>query len=323
MSVPTCPALPHADGAQEIMGDFASRLEQLAASGVLPHEQADGVRSVLRRRAAGWAEAQGAEAAPEVPLPGKAGAGFAGAEDWRAVLDEKQRGNGAAGGVQDSARREGRGTPEAEAAAAGDAGAATGAAVPQAAGQATAEASPEERRQQAVQQLLEAVAAQAGGAGEQGWDVGQLAQQAEQSALDLSTPVDAEHLLPALLDAAATAATAGTGTGSAVTAQALPGSIEGCAALVSQLCGKHPPVGPAAAAHLVQAFRQRAQARSPAARQQLCHQMLLAGALALRGALPGAQLQGLLEQLARQVGAAWPHWGAQHGWRGPTTCLPP
>ncbi|KAL4457800.1 hypothetical protein ABPG75_012665 [Micractinium tetrahymenae] len=293
------------DDAQEIMNDFASRLQQLAASGVLPYKQHELVHAVLRRRAAGWAEPEAAQAAPEVPLPGKGGAGLAEAEDWRAVLDEKQRGGGAGGGVQDSARKEGRGAGGTEAAAEGGAGVEPGAA-PAGAAQAAASAAPaevsaEERKQQAVQQLLGALATQGGGEGGAAWDVAQLAQQAQQSALDLSTTADAERLLPPLLDAAAAAAAASTGIDSAITAQQLPAAIDSCAALVSQLSEEFPPVGLAATAHLLQAFKQRAQARSPAARQQLCQQMLLAGALALRGALAEGQLQGLLEQLARQV----------------------
>ena len=263
------------------------------------------------RRAAGWEEGDAPEGEALVALAGRGGGGPA--DDWRAVLDRKKEGGGGGGGgegVQDSARREGRG---AAAEGAATAGAAAAAAAGAGGAAAAGEPAPPNLEQQKQAAVADAVAA-AGGAGE--WTVAQLSQQLLGSALDLSTAEDAGRLLPPLLDAAVDAAASVLGGGSLVAGQDLPASIAGCCALVAHLAGRCPPVGAAAATHLSRAFRQRAAARSAAARQRLGLQMLLAGAL--REALPEAQLHSMLEQLARQVpGARGGGAGGDGGGGGP------
>ena len=256
------------------------------------------VRALLRQRDAGWKEAEAPSAAPPaVPLPQRV-AGGEEAEDWRAVLDKKAAGAGSAAAVQDSAR--GAPAPEPEAAPGGEAAVAEqqqGAAAEALSGAAEQQASSEAAKKQAVQQLVAAAPANAP------WDVAALVQAArEQPALDLPAPADAERLAAALLDHAAASAAAASGSGEADPLRELPAALVGCAALLAELAGPAPAVGEAAAAHLVAAFRKRGEARSREARAQLGQQMLLAGSLAQRGALPEAQLQTMLEQLARQVG---------------------
>jgi hypothetical protein len=146
-----------------------------------------------------------------------------------------------------------------------------------------------------VQELV--AAAPAGAA----WDVALLAQQAQQSPLDLSASTDAEQLVPALLDHAAAAASSSSSPGGGTALHSLPPAIEGCAALLAELAREAPGVSTTATSHLVAAFKQRSSA-VPAGRQQLGQQMMLAGSLAQRGVLPEQQLQAMLEPLARQVG---------------------
>jgi hypothetical protein len=294
------------------MADFFARLQQLAASGALPFDQHLAVRALLRQRAAGWAaqpEAPGA--APVVALPQKV-AGDGEGEDWRAVLDRKAAEGGAGGagaGVQDSARGRGSGAdtllelqaePEAAAAATDSAAAAQ---------------QLQQQKEQAVQELV--AAALAGAA----WDVALLAQQAQQSPLDLSASTDAEQLVPALLDHATAAASSSSSPGGGTALHSLPPAIEACAALLAELAREAPAVGTTATFHLVAAFKQRSSA-GPAGRQQLGQQMLLAGSLAQRGALPEQQLQAMLEPLARQ----WGGWALQSNRAeclGPTSIMSP
>lgn len=251
------------------------------------------MRALLRQREAGWKEVEAASAAsPVVALPQKGGGGEE-AEDWRAVLDRKAAAAGVAGVLQDSAR----GSPPQEAALA--AGAAEAEQQSGAASVAAAEAqvSPEEKQRQAVQAVVAAAPAAAP------WDVPALVQAVQgQAGLDLSAPADAERLASALLSHAVTSAAASSGGGELEPLRSLPPAIAGCAALLAELAGQAPAVGEAAAAQAVAAFRKRTEARSREARTQLGHQMLLAGGLAQRGVVPEAQLQTMLEQLARQVG---------------------
>lgn len=255
------------------------------------------VRSLLRQRDAGWKEAEAQSAAsPVVPLPHKVVGGEE-PEDWRAVLDKKAAAAGTAAAGQDSAR----GAPAQEPEAA-PAEAAVGAEQQQeAAAPAEQQASSEAQKQQALQQLVAAAPASVP------WDVAALAQAVQADpALDLAAPADAQRLAGALLDHAAASAAA-SGSGEAEPLRELPAAVTGCAALVAELAAQAPAVGEAAAAHLAAAFRKRGEARSREARAQLGQQMLLAGSLAQRGVLPEAQLQTMLEQLARQVGKRWGH----------------
>lgn len=276
----------------------------------LPWPPAAQVRVLLRQREADWKEVETPSAAsPVVALPHK-GAGSEEAEDWRAVLDRKAVAAGAAAAVQDSAR----GSPphEAEEAAA----AAVAGEAQQAAAAPEPQLSAEEQKQQAVQALVATAPAAAP------WDVPALVQAVQgQSALDLSAPADAETLAGALLDHAAASAAAASGSsgGELEPLRSLPPAIVGCAALLAELAGQAPAVGEAAAAQLVAAFKKRSEARSREARAQLGHQMLLAGSLAQRGVLPEAQLQTMLEQLARQVGCGWECLGCGEG--EPLLCM--
>lgn len=264
------------------------------------------VRALLRQREAGWKEAEAPSAAsPVMALPQK-GAGSEDAEDWRAVLDRKATAAGAPAAVQDSAR----GSPPQEAEGASTDAGAQAESQPAAAAAPEPQVSPQEQKQQAVQAIVAVAPAAAP------WDVPALVAAVQgQAALDLSDPADAQRLAGALLDyAVASAAAAGGSSGGELEPlRPLPSAVAGCTALLAELAGQAPAVGEAAAAWSVASFRKRTEARSREARAQLGHQMLLAGSLAQRGMLPEAQLQAVLEQLARQV-------KGRLCWAGPLLC---
>ena len=266
------------------MAELFDRLQQLAAARVLPADQQQLVRSVLRQRAAGWPDAEAPEQAAGMVLlqVGAAGAGGEGEEeeDWRAVLDSKAP---ASAEVQDSANA----SPAREGPAKMEGG------VPGGAADQAQQADVAQQKQQAVQQLVAAAPAAAA------WDVPALVQQVrEQGVLDLAAAEDAEQLLAALLDhAAASAVAAGAGAEGSQLLGELSAAVDGCAALVAELAARWPAAGVAAVAHLVAAFKHRSEARSPAARHLLGQQMLVAGDAGAAGGAAGAPA-------ARHAGAA-------------------
>jgi hypothetical protein len=272
------------------MDSLFERLRQLAAAGVLPHEQHQAVRAVVRQRAAGWPDtpALGEGNAPLVLLQKGGGSGGQQGvgEDWRSVLDARASGGG--GKVQDSARAAAGGAPHAHGELPAGEHSADGEQPP-------SQGSGEAEKEAAVRRVL---AAAPGGAA---WDVATLVLQVrQQRALDLGAAADAERLLRALLDHAAASALA-AGGGGPVLAE-MPAAVASAADLAAELGSQWPAAAAAAPAVLGAALKRRDEARSPAARQHLALLMLLAGLLARRGALPEQQLHTMLEQLARQVG---------------------
>lgn len=274
------------DAADELMEDLFARLKQLAASNVLPDEQQHLVRAVVRQRAAGWPSTEVPEGVPGVLLTQKTSASGSG-EDWRAVLDSKagqakadrpDSPSGSGGVETESRAAEGIGSGEA----------------PQ---QAPLPEAGHEQQQQSgvVQRLLDQA-----GPGDAPWNVPVMIQQLrEQTASDWAAAGGAEQVTAALLSHAANSALSAGGEGHVLSD--VPPAIEGCVWLLAELQLHVPATSAAAAACLAAALKQRSEARSPAARQLLGLQMLLAGLAAQRGVVPEQQLHAMLEQLARQV----------------------